>query len=72
MNFLEFLIKLLWLVSFDVLIGFLIWTLYKYIDYKYFSQLEISTLKEENNYLKQENRKIQGISTNFWQKEDKI
>lgn len=72
MNFLEFLIKLLWLVSFDVLVGFLIWTLYKYIDYKYFSQLEISTLIEENKYLKQENRKINGASTDFWKEDDNI
>lgn len=72
MSFLEFLIKFLTLVSFDVLIGFLIWIFYKYMDLKYFSSFEITTLKEENEYLKKENKKINGTSTNFWDKEDKI
>lgn len=72
MSFGEFLIKFLWLISFDILTGFLIWLLYKYIDYKYFSELEIVTLKEENNYLKKENKKINGTSTKFWDKGDKI
>ena len=72
MNFLEFLIKLLGLISFDILFGFIIWILYKYIDYKYFSSLEITILKEENEYLKNENKKINGTSTKFWDKEDKI
>ena len=65
MNFLEFLIKLLGLASFDILVGFLIWVLYKYVDYKYFSTLEITTLRQENDYLKRENRKINGTSTFF-------
>lgn len=72
MNFFEFLIKLLYLISFDVLVGFLITILYKYVDFKYFSDLEITTLKEENNYLKKENKKLNGTSTKFWDKEDKI
>lgn len=72
MNFLEFLIDLLRLISFDILFGFIIWILYKYIDYKYFSSLEIAILKEENEYLKKENQKINGTSTKFWDKEDKI
>lgn len=72
MSFLEFLIKFLSLVSFDILIGFLIWILYKYIDLKYFSSLEIVTLKEENKYLKQENKKINGTSTDFWKEDDKL
>lgn len=33
---------------------------------KYFSNLEIEQLKVENNYLKEENKKIKGTSTNFW------
>lgn len=70
MSFLEFLIRLFTLISFDVLVGFLIWLLYKYVDCKYFSELEIITLKEENNYLKEENKKLNGTSTKFW--EDKI
>ena len=72
MNFLEFLIKLLGLISFDILSGFIIWIIYKYIDYKYFSSLEITILKEENEYLKKENQKINGTSTKFWDKEDKV
>lgn len=70
MIFLEFLIKLLTLVSFDFIIGFLVWILYKYFDLKYFSTFEITTLKEENAYLKNENKKINGTSTNFWDKGD--
>lgn len=72
MIFFELLIRFLWLVSFDVLVGFVIWTFYKYIDLKYFSTFEISVLKEENEYLKNENKKINGTSTNFWNKGDKI
>ena len=72
MSFLGFLLGLLILASIDIFIGFIIWLLYKYIDYKYFSELEIITLKEENNYLKKENKKINGTSTKFWDKGDKI
>lgn len=71
MNFLEFLIKLLGLISFDIIFGFLVWILYKYIDFKYFSALEIVSLKEENKYLKQENKKINGVTT-FFDEEDKL
>lgn len=73
MNFLEFIINLLWLISIDVFVIFtLYFIIYRYIDLKYFSKLEIVTLKEENNYLKKENRKINGTSTNFWNKSDKL
>ena len=72
MSFLEFLIKLLGLISFDILIGFLIYIFYKYIDLKYFSTFEITTLKEENAYLKNENKKMNGTSTNFWDKGDNL
>ena len=72
MNFLEFFIKLLTLISFDILLGFIVWIFYKYIDLKYFSTFEISVLKEENTYLKNENKKINGTSTDFWSKGDKI
>lgn len=71
MNILEFFVQILKIISFDCLFGFIIWTLYKYIDFKYFSSLEIETLKEENKYLKQENKKINGTST-FFDEEDKI
>lgn len=72
MTVLGFFLGLLILISFDLFIGFLIWILYKYVDYKYFSELEIITLKEENEYLKKENKKIGGTSTNFWNKSDKL
>jgi len=72
MNFLEFLIEMFRIISFDCIFGFLVWILYKYIDYKYFSELEIVSLKEENKYLKKENKKINGTSTKFWDKDDKL
>lgn len=66
MSFLSFLFGLLCLVSIDVILGFLIYTLWKYFDMKYFSQLEINLLKEENKYLKEENKKVNGTSNDFW------
>lgn len=66
MNGLSFVLGFLILISCDIFISFLIWLLYKYIDLKYFSDLEITTLKEENKYLKQENKKVKGASTDFW------
>ena len=66
----KFLVKLLTIISLDILLGFLIWILYKYIDLKYFSTLDITLLKEENEYLKKENKKINGTSTNFWKEDD--
>lgn len=71
MNFLEFLIKLLGLISLDAIFGFLVFILYKYIDLKYFSTFEITILKQENEYLKKENRKFSGTST-FYDEEDKL
>lgn len=69
MTWKEFIIELLRLVSFDGIIGFLVYLLWKYIDMRYFSKFEISTLREENKYLKQENQKVNGTST-FWSEED--
>lgn len=66
MNGLSFIFGMLCLVSFDLILGFIVYTLYKYVDLKYFSSLEIIKLNEENRYLKEENRKINGTSTNFW------
>lgn len=71
MNFLEFLVQLLTIISVDILVGFCIWLLYKYIDLKYFSTLDITLLREENEYLKKENKKLSGTSTNFWNEDDK-
>lgn len=72
MIFFELLLKYLWLISIDLFIGFTLWNLYKYIDLKYFSTFEITTLKEENAYLKNENKKMNGTSTNFWDKGDNL
>ena len=62
MNSLTFIFCLLFLISVD----FVIYNLYKYFNLKYFSRLEINQLKEENKYLKEENKKLGGASTNFW------
>lgn len=51
---------LLCLCSFDIIIGFLLYLLWRYLDTKYFSTSEIELLKNENEYLKNENKKING------------
>lgn len=66
MNGLEFIVDLLFIISLDVILGFIIFVIYKYVDLKYFSNLEIEQLKIENEYLKEENQKIKGTSTDFW------
>ncbi|MGN1342160.1 MAG: hypothetical protein ACI4VL_02905 [Bacilli bacterium] len=66
MNILEFIYKILFLISNDILLGFIIYVAYSYFDKKYMSNLEIEQLKIENNYLKEENKKVNGTSTNFW------
>lgn len=66
MNWLGFILGFLFLVSVDIILGFLVYTLWKYFDMKYFSKLEISILKEENKYLKEENKKVNGTSNDFW------
>lgn len=66
MNSLEFIYKMLSLISIDVIVGFLVYVFYTYFDKKYMSQLEISLLQEENNYLKKENKKCNGTSADFW------
>ncbi len=68
MNFLEFIIELLKIGSFDVIMGFILYVGYKYFDRKYNSDLKITVLEEENKYLKQENQKVNG-STSFWDSE---
>lgn len=59
-------INLLWVISFDCLFGFLAFLLWKYLDGKYFCNTEIALLKQENEYLKQENKKVNGASSDFW------
>lgn len=68
MNFLEFIIELLKIFSFDGIMGFILYVGYNYFDRKYNSDLKITMLEEENKYLKKENKKING-STNFWDSE---
>lgn len=68
MNSLEFLFNLLELISKDIIVGFIVYIVYKYLDLKYFSSSEIELLRQENEYLKSENKKIGGTSTNFWDK----
>ena len=70
MDFLSFIFGLLSLVSIDTIIGFVVYTLWKYFDMKYFSEFEISKLKIENEYLKQENAKVNGASNDFWRKDN--
>ena len=69
MDWKTFIIKFLWLLSTDVGVGFVAYIMWKYLDLKYFSKLEIIGLKEENKFLKEENRKVGG-SNNFWKDED--
>lgn len=66
MNSLEFIYKMLSLISIDVIVGFIVYVFYTYFDKRYMSQLEINVLKEENKYLKEENKKVNGTSADFW------
>lgn len=66
MNSLEFIYKILSLISIDVIVGFIVYVFYTYFDKKYMSQLDINLLQEENNYLKKENKKCNGTSADFW------
>ena len=66
MNYLSFVFGLLCLASIDIFVGFVTYVLYNYFDKKYNSKLEINILKEENNYLRNENKKVNGTSADFW------
>lgn len=66
MNSLSFIFGLFCLISIDIILGVVLFIFYKYFDLKYFSNLEIQELKEENKYLKEENKKLNGTSSNFW------
>ena len=70
MTWKEFIIEFLRLVSFDFGFGFILYLIQKYIDLKYFSTFDVETLRRENEYLKKENRKVEGTSTEFWNEED--
>lgn len=54
----HFILYILTLISCDVAVGFVIFIFYKYFDLKYFSTTEIELLKEENEYLKKEIKKV--------------
>lgn len=69
MSWKEFIIELLGLVSVDIITGFILYLGWRYLDLKYFSTLDVETLKRENKYLREENQKING-SNNFWDEED--
>ena len=66
MNSLEFIYKILCLISIDVIVGFIVYVFYTYFDKKYMSQLEISLLQEEKKKIKKENKKVNGTSADFW------
>lgn len=59
-------INLLWVISIDSLIGFALFLIWKFLDLRYFSTSEIEQLKAENEYLRQENLKVNGSSADFW------
>lgn len=71
MSWKEFFIELLRLASFDVIVGFVLYIGFQYFNRKYNSKLDISVLEEENKFLKEENKKINGASTDFWDVSDK-
>lgn len=66
MNSLSFIFGLFCLISIDIILGVVLFIFYKYFDLEYFSNLEIQELKEENKYLKEDNKKLNGTSSNFW------
>lgn len=72
MNFISFVVWILIIISFDSLFGFFLFLIWKYLDLKYFSTSEIELLRQENKYLKEENRKIGGNNTEFWDDDNKI
>ena len=63
---LNLLINLLWVISIDFILGFALFLIWKYLDLRYFSTSEIEQLKAENEYLRQENLKVNGSSSDFW------
>ena len=52
---------LLTILSLDILVGFALFLLWKYLDLKYFSTSDIEQLKTENDYLKKQTNKITNV-----------
>lgn len=61
-----YIIQLLFIISLDAIFGFGLFLIWKFLDLKYFSVSEIELLREENKYLKEENKKVHGSSSEFW------
>ncbi len=66
MSLLDFIFNLLCLASIDCILGILVYIVWKYFDLKYFSKFEVTLLQNEIEYLKKENKKLNGASTDFW------
>ena len=73
MNGFSFILYLLRLCSLDIALGFTLYLVWRFLDLKYFSTSEIELLKQENKYLKEENKKVNGTSADFYGKDyDKL
>lgn len=64
-----FILGILFIASIDCIFGFSLYLLWRYLDLKYFSTSEIEQLKTENKYLKEENKKVNGVSSDFYGKD---
>lgn len=73
MNGLCFIVSIVAIFSHTCLVGFALYLAWRYLDLKYFSTSEIELLKQENKYLKEENKKVNGTSADFYGKDyDKL
>ena len=73
MNGLCFIVSIVAIFSHTCLVGFALYLAWRYLDLKYFSTSEIEQLKAENKYLKEENKKVNGTSADFYGKDyDKL
>lgn len=62
----HFILGFLTISSIDSIFGFALYLLWKYLDLKYFSTTEIELLKEENEYLKMEIKKVASKDTTLY------
>lgn len=60
------------IISYVCINGFALFLAWKFLDLKYFSTSDIELLREENKYLREENKKVHGTSDEFWSKERKM